>query len=50
MENKNELNALREKMNLKPIASEIIVECMNAEEDLHKDEGFNKWRKKAGWI
>lgn len=46
VENKNELNALREKMNLQPVADEIIVECNNAEEDLHKDEVFNEWRKR----
>ena len=50
VENKNELNALRKRMNLKPLSLEIIVECANAEEDLHKDEEFNKWRKKTGWI
>ena len=51
VENKNEVNALRQNLQLKPLPDHIIVEYQKSDTgDLHKDAGFNAWRKKVGWI
>jgi len=51
VENKNEVNVHRQKLQLKPLSDHIIVEYQKSDTgDLHKDTGFNAWRKKAGWI
>jgi hypothetical protein len=51
VENKKETNALRQKLQLKPLPDHTIVEYQKSESgDLHKDTGFNAWRKKVRWI
>jgi hypothetical protein len=52
VENKNEVNDLRQKLKLKPHAPDSIVEIGPTDnpKNLHKDAAFNEWRRNTGWI
>jgi hypothetical protein len=52
VEDKNETNVLRQKLNLEPHPADSIIESKVSDkpEDLHRDHDFNGWRKKTGWI
>lgn len=52
VEDKNEVNVLRQNLNLKPHTADSITQSNGSEkpEGLHNDQDFNEWRKKTGWI
>jgi hypothetical protein len=52
VENKNEVNGLRQMLKLTPYSPDRIVEIDLSDnpEDLHKDPAFNEWRRKTRWI
>lgn len=49
VENKSEVNALRQQLNLKPHPPEVINKSKESV-DLTSDPAFTEWRRKAGWI
>ena len=52
VEDANEVNELRKKINLKPHAMETIrgIDVSHRGKDLHEDPAFNEWRRSTGWI